>query len=37
MNKTHWIMVDVNKSPKDLLDALIKESFELTANKRKSK
>ena len=37
MNKTHWIMVDVNKSPKDLLVALIKESFELTANKRKSK
>lgn len=37
MNKTHWILVDVNKSPKDLLDALIKESFELTANKRKSK
>lgn len=36
MNKTHWILVDVNKSPKDLLDALIKESFELTANKRKS-
>lgn len=37
MNKTHWIMVEVNKSSKDLLDALIKESFELTANKRKSK
>ena len=37
MNKTHWIMVDVNKSPKDLLDALIKESFELTANKQKRK
>ena len=35
MNKTHWIMVDVNKSPKDLLDALIKVSFELTVNKRK--
>lgn len=37
MNKTHWVMVDVNNSPKDLLDALIKESFELTANKRKNK
>lgn len=37
MNKTHWIMVEVNKSPKDLLDALVEASFNLTAPKRKIK
>lgn len=30
MNKKHWIKVDVKKAPKDLLEALIKESFNLT-------
>ena len=35
MNKTHWVKVEVNKSPVDLLDSLIKTSFELT-NKKKS-
>ena len=37
MNKVHWITVDVNKSPKDLLDALIETSFNLTAPKTKRK
>lgn len=30
MNKTHWIMVDVNKAPISLLKELIAESYELT-------
>lgn len=30
MNKKHWIKIDVEKSPKDLLEALIKTSFDLT-------
>ena len=37
MNKAHWIKVDVNKCPKDLLDALIEASFNLTLTKRKTK
>ncbi len=37
MNKVHWIMIDVNKCPVDLLDALIEASFNLTAPKRKRK
>lgn len=37
MNKAHWIMVDVNNSPVDLLDDLIKGSFELTAKKNSQK
>ncbi|CCY24053.1 pF04237 family protein [Brachyspira sp. CAG:484] len=32
MNKSHWIKVDVSKAPIDLLDNLIKASFELTAS-----
>lgn len=35
MNKAHWITVDVNKAPKDLLDALIETSFNLTVPKTK--
>lgn len=34
MNKAHWIKVEVNKSPLDLLDNIIKNSFELTAPKK---
>ena len=30
MNKTHWISVEVNKTPIDLLHSLIKISYELT-------
>lgn len=30
MNKKHWIKVDTTKAPKDILNALIKESFNLT-------
>lgn len=30
MNKAHWIKVEVNKSPEDLLQTLINNSFELT-------
>ena len=30
MNKKHWIKVDVKKAPRDLLDALIRTSFDLT-------
>lgn len=30
MNKSHWIKVNVNKTPDDLLYELIKTSFELT-------
>lgn len=30
MNKKHWIKINVKKAPKDLLDALIKTSFDLT-------
>ena len=37
MNKAHWIKVDVNKCPEDLLDALIEASFNLTLTKRKTK
>lgn len=35
MNKSHWIKVDVNKSPSDLLENLIKASFDLTAPKKR--
>lgn len=31
MNKKHWIKIDVNKAPKELLVNLIKTSFDLTA------
>lgn len=30
MNKTHWIMLNVNKTPISLIEELIRESFELT-------
>ena len=30
MNKKHWIKVEVQKSPKDILKALIEESYLLT-------
>lgn len=38
MNKSHWNTVEVNKAPIDLLDSMIKASFDLTAPKtRKQK
>lgn len=30
MNKTHWIKVDIENTPKDILMSLIEESFHLT-------
>lgn len=33
MNKAHWNTVEVNKSPKDLLENMIKTSYELTTKK----
>lgn len=36
MNKAHWIMVDVNNAPQDLLRALIKNSYDLTNTKKKN-
>ena len=35
MNKTHWCKVDVNKIEKDVLDAIIKTSYDITAPKRR--
>lgn len=35
MNKSHWCKVDVNKIEHDILDALIKRSFGITAPKNK--
>lgn len=37
MNKAHWIKIDADKCPLDLLDGLIEASFHLTAPKRKTK
>ena len=37
MNKTHWCKVDVNKIAPDVLDAIIRKSFDITAPKRKRK
>ena len=37
MNKTHWIKVDIEKVPKDLLEDLILASFELTSPGRKKR
>lgn len=37
MNKTHWIKVDVNKAPTDLLENLIKASYDLTTPKQGKK
>lgn len=34
MNKKHWIKIDVEKAPEDILKALIKTSFDLTQTKR---
>ena len=33
MNKTHWCKVDVNKIELQILDAIIKQSFEITSSK----
>ena len=35
MNKKHWIKADPEKTPSDVLDRIIKNSFELTAPKSK--
>ena len=35
MNKTHWCTVDVNKLATDVLDAIIKTSFDVTATVKK--
>ena len=37
MNKTHWCKVDVNRIERDVLDAIIRKSFDITAPKRKRK
>ncbi len=37
MNKKHWIMADPMATPKEVLDEIIKRSFELTAPKKKCK
>jgi len=37
MNKKHWCTVEVNNIPKEVLDELIKLSFDITAPKRKIK
>lgn len=37
MNKKHWCKIDVNNTPVEVLDELIKISFDITASKRKSK
>jgi len=35
MNKKHWCTIDVNNIPKDVLNEIIKISFDITAAKRK--
>lgn len=35
MNKAHWVLVEVEKCPIDLLKTLIEKSFELTSKKSK--
>lgn len=37
MNKTHWCKVDVNKMVPDVLDAIIRKSFDITGPKRKKR
>ena len=37
MNKVHWCKIDVNKIKPDILDAIIKRSFSVTAPKAKTK
>ncbi len=34
MNKDHWCKIDVNKIKSDILDAIIKRSFDITKNKK---
>ena len=37
MNKSHWCKVDVNMIDEEVLDSIIKRSFEITASKKRSK
>ena len=37
MNKKHWVTVEVNNLPKEVLDEIIRISFEVTASKRKNR
>lgn len=37
MNKTHWIMVEVDTIDEELLCNLIKKSYELTISKKRKK
>jgi len=37
MNKKHWCKILVNKLPREVLDKLIKISFDLTAPKKRSR
>ena len=37
MNKSHWCKVDVNKIEPEVLDAIIKKSFDITNKKRSKK
>ena len=37
INKTHWCKVDVNNIEHDVLDAIIRKSFDITAPKRKKR
>ena len=37
MNKSHWCKVDVNKIEPEVLDAIIKRSFDITNKKRAKK
>ena len=37
MNKTHWCKVNVNNIERDVLDAIIRKSFDITAPKRKKR
>lgn len=37
MNKGHWSKIDINKIKSDILDTIIKRSFDITAQKNKKK
>ena len=37
MNKSHWCKVDVNMIDEEVLDSIIKRSFDITASKKRSK
>lgn len=37
MNKKHWIKADPEKTPEDVLEGIIKNSFALTAPKKKKR